>query len=104
MLAGVVLWWLYLGFAVSVVALAAGLSRSVVGAAGITVVVLLVLPLGAEVVGVVKPWMPSTLVGSLTALADGGSVTSFLRSAAVAIVATAACLLTAVRLLSRREI
>jgi ABC-2 type transport system permease protein len=104
MIAGIVLWWLYLGFAVSVVALAAGLSRSVVGAAGLTVVVLLVLPLGAEVLGAVKPWMPSTLVGSLTALADGGSVTSFLRAAAVATLTAAACLVAAVRLLARREL
>ncbi len=104
MLAGIVCWWLYLGFAVSVVTLAAGLSRSVVGAAGLTVVVLVALPLGAQVVGVIEPWVPSTLVGSLSALADGEPMSSFLRAAAVAVVATAACLFAGIRLLARREV
>lgn len=104
MLAGVAYWVLYLAFAVSVVALGAALARSVIGTAGLTAVALLVLPIGAQVVAAVRPWMPSTLVGALTELADGASPADFLRSAGVAIAMTAACLLAATRLLERREL
>ena len=104
MLAGIVFWALYLAFAVSVVALAAGLSRGVVGAAGITVVVLLVLPLGAQLVRVTEPWMPSTLVGALVAMVDGGSPVEYLRAAAAAAVLTPAALWLSIRLLARREL
>jgi ABC-2 type transport system permease protein len=104
MLAGIAYWALYLVFAVSVVALAAGLSRSVVGAAGITVVVLLVLPLGAQLVRAVEPWMPSTLVGALVSMVDGDSPTAFLRAAASAGVLSAGALWGSARLLARREL
>ena len=104
MLAGIAYWAIYLGFAVSVVALCAGVSRSVIGTAGFTAVILLVVPIGAEVIGGLKPWMPSTLVGSLTALAEGESSSAFVRAALVAVVAGAACLVGSVRLLSRREL
>jgi hypothetical protein len=104
MLAGTLYWGVYLAFAVGVVALGAALVRSVIGAAGLTVVVLLAMPLGAEIIGSVKPWMPSTLVGSLTALVDGASAADFLRAATVALLATVACLVSASRLLARREV
>lgn len=104
MLAGIAYWSAYLVFSVAVVALAAGILRSVIGAAGLTVVVLLALPIVGEVFGAAKPWLPSTLVGSLVQLVEGSSVTSFLRAAAVALVAAAACLLVSARLLARREV
>jgi ABC-2 type transport system permease protein len=104
MASGIACWSVYLVFVVSVVALAAGVVRSVIGAAGVTVVVLLALPIVGEVFGSVKPWLPSTLVGSLVELVDGASPASFLRAAAVALVLAAACLLGSARLLARREV
>jgi ABC-2 type transport system permease protein len=101
---GIVAWALYLAFAVSVVALAAGLSRSVVGTAGITVVVLLALPLGAQVLHVVEPWMPSTLVGAVVDLVEGGSAADYLPAAVSAVVCTGVALWASTRLLARREL
>lgn len=104
MLVGIGYWVLYLSFTVAVVALAAALVRSVVGVAGLTAVVLLLLPLLGEVVAVMKPWLPSTLVGAVVELIGGASAVSFLRAAAVAALAAAVCLVAAVRLLARREV
>lgn len=104
MVAGIAYWCLYLAFAVSVVALAAGLARSMIGVAGITLVVLLVLPLGAQIVGAVEPWVPSALVGAITEIADGAAVTDYLRAASAAVLGTAACLVAARLLLERREV
>jgi len=104
MLVGIVYWEIYLAFVIGVVALGAALTRSVIGVAGLTVVVLLAMPLGAEVFGTAEPWMPSTLVGSLPALVDGASASEFLRAGVVAILTAGACLVAAVRLLARREI
>jgi len=102
--AGIVAWFLYLAFAVSVVALSAGLSRSVVGAAGLTVVVLLVLPILAEVFPVVRPWSPSTLVGAMVDMVDGASAGDFVRAAAVAAGLCMGALWGSIRLLVRREV
>ena len=104
MLAGTLAWTLYLAFAVSVVALAAGLSRSVVGAAGLTVVVLLVLPVVAEVFPAVRQWAPSTLVGAIVEMVDGRSATDFARAAAVSVGLSAGALWGSMRLLARREV
>jgi ABC-2 type transport system permease protein len=101
--AGPVLVAVYLSFAVAVVACAAGMSRGVIGAGGIALVVLIVLPLLAQL-RVLADWMPSALVGAPTALADGEPVTSFLRAVGVTVVATAALLWLAGRLLDRREV
>jgi len=104
MLVGIACWALFLGFAVALVALSAGIVRSVIGAAGITVAALLLLPLVGEVLPAVKPWLPSTLVGALSELADGGGTTAYLRAAVVAVLAVPACLAISGRLLARREI
>jgi hypothetical protein len=104
MLAGTLYWALYLLFAVSMVALAAGVSRSVVGAAGLTAVALLVLPIVAQVVPAVRPWVPSALVGSLVELVDGAPAADFVRAAVVALACSAAALWGSVRLLARREV
>jgi ABC-2 type transport system permease protein len=94
---------LYLAFAVAVVAAAAGLARSVIGAGGLALVVLIALPILAEV-RVLEPWLPSALVGSATEIAEGETATAFLRSAAVAALATPVLLWLSVRLLARREV
>ena len=104
MLGGIGCWTLYLTFVVSVVALAAGMVRGVVGVAGLTVVALLVLPLIGELVPGVKPWLPSTLVGSLVELVDGASLESFARAAITAGCGAALCLAISARLLARREV
>jgi hypothetical protein len=75
----------------------------VIGAGGLALVVLIALPILAEV-RVLEPWLPSALVGSVTAIAEGEEATAFLRSAAVAALATPALLWLSVRLLGRREI
>ncbi|HEX9122176.1 MAG TPA: hypothetical protein VF984_02285 [Actinomycetota bacterium] len=103
MLAGLVYGSLYLAFAVAVVALSAGLARSVVGVVGLALAFLIALPILGQI-GVVKPWLPSELVGAPVALVEGGSAASFLRAAGVSVAATAAALWTAARLLADREI
>jgi ABC-2 type transport system permease protein len=104
MIAGILAWALYLAFAVSMVALAAGVSRSVLGTAGLTVVALLVLPIVAEVVPTLGPWSPSTLVGAIVEMVDGRAATEFVRPALVSIGLSAAGLWGSVRLLARREV
>lgn len=95
---------LYLGFAIAVVALAAGLARSVIGAGGIALAVLIAMPIAGQVLPWLEPWLPSTLVGAPTAIADGGSAGPFLRAAVVAAVGVPTVLWGAVRLLARREV
>jgi len=103
MILGLVFAVLYLGFAVAVVALAAALARSVVGAAGIALAVLVALPIIAQI-GVLRAWLPSALVGAPVTLSIGGGAGDYLRAAATSIVAAVAGLWLAVRLLGRREI
>lgn len=103
LLAGGAFGVLYLAFAVAVVAATAGIARSVIGAGGIALVVLIALPILAEIPAL-EPWLPSALVGAPTAIAEGEAATGFLRSAAVAAVATPALLWLCVRLLGRREV
>lgn len=104
MLVGWALWVLYLAFAVAVVALAAGLVRSTVAVTAVSVGLLL----GIALIGLVpplEPWLPSTLVGSPSALAAGVAVPSdYGRAALVAVVATAGALAAAMALVRRREL
>jgi putative cofactor-binding repeat protein len=104
MLGGIAGWAIYLAFAVSVVALAAGVSRSVVGTAGLTVVALLLLPIAADVFPAIRPWSPSTLVGAIVEMVDGAAALGYARAALVAIGLGAAAVWGSVRLLSRREV
>lgn len=104
MLAGMVAWAVYLALAVALVALGAGLSRSVVGAAGLAAVALLLMPIVAEVVPAIRPWSPSTLVGAIVEMVDGGSAADFGRAIAVSIALTAVVLWVAIRLIARREV
>jgi ABC-2 type transport system permease protein len=102
LLAGMAFGALYLAFAVAVVACTAGLARSVIGAGGLALVVLIVLPIVGQIPAV-EPWLPSALVGAPTAIADGEPAMDFLRAAVVAVAAAAGFLAAAVRLLARRE-
>jgi ABC-2 type transport system permease protein len=103
MLAGTVYAWVYLAFAVAVVAFVSALARSVLTVIGISVVVLLALPI-LGVVQALSPWLPSALVGALDALARGADATQYLRAAAVSLVVTAGLLAATVLLLRRREL
>jgi ABC-2 type transport system permease protein len=102
MLAAIVYGAIYLVFAVAVVALFAGVTRSVIGAAASTLAVLLLLPLLTQIEAL-GPWVPSELVGAPVSLADGASVTTFARAAIVALVGAAAAVSLSVRLLAGRE-
>jgi ABC-2 type transport system permease protein len=103
LLAGGVFGVLYLAFAIAVVSCAAGVARSVIGAGGLALGVLVLLPLLAQVPAL-EPWMPSTLVGAPTAIAGGDPATAFLRAAMVAAGAGAALVWGSIRLLARREV
>lgn len=104
MLAGMLYGVIYLVFAVAVTALATAVVRTTLTAVALSVVTLLALPLLALLPGVGE-WLPSDLLGALDALAAGAATASdYLGATAVALVATAALLLGAVRLLDRRDI
>jgi ABC-2 type transport system permease protein len=103
LVAGALYGGLYLTFAVSVVAAAAGVARSVIGAAGLTLVVLILLPALGEIPAF-EPWVPSALVGSPTDIAQGVAAGHFLRAAAVSALATAGLAAASGWLLARREI
>jgi hypothetical protein len=102
LVAGLVAGTLYLAFAIAVVACAAGLARSVIGAGGLALVVLIALPILGQVTAL-EPWLPSSLVGAPTALAEGAPASDFARAAVVTVALTPALLAGAVRLLARRE-
>ncbi len=94
---------LYLVFAIAVVSCAAGVARSVIGAGGLALGGLVLLPVLAQVPAL-EPWLPSALVGAPTAIADGDPASAFLRAAAVTVAAGAALVWGSVRLLARREV
>jgi ABC-2 type transport system permease protein len=94
---------LYLVFAVAVVACAAGVARSAIGAGGLAIGLLVLLPILAQVPAL-EPWLPSALVGAPTAIAEGESAAGFLRAGLVTAAAIPALVLASGRLLARREI
>ena len=104
MLAGIAAWAIYLAFVVATVALSAGVSRSVVGTAGLTAVALLLLPIAVQVFPALRPWSPSTLVGAIVEMVEGAAATDYVRAALVALGVALAALWGSVRLLSRREV
>jgi ABC-2 type transport system permease protein len=63
LLAGAAYGAVYLTFAVAVVAAAAGMARSAIGAGGLAIVLLILLPVAA-LIPALEPWSPSALVGS----------------------------------------
>jgi ABC-2 type transport system permease protein len=94
---------IYLAFVVALVAFAASISRSVLGAGGIAIVTLIVLPLLGQLERF-RWWVPSALVGAPTALTTGEGIGRFIRPASVAVVLSVALVAAASRLLDRREI
>jgi ABC-2 type transport system permease protein len=103
MIVGIALGVLYVGFAVGVVAFAAGLVRGTGATIGVALAFLLLMPVLA-LVPVIAQWLPSHLVGALDALAAGGDPGEYLRAAAVTVVATVLLLWGAVTLAGRREL
>jgi ABC-2 type transport system permease protein len=103
MLVGIGLSWLYLAFAVAVVALAAGLARGTLGTVATAAGVLLALPV-LGVVDVIGDWLPSRLVLSPDALLRGAEAGDFAGAAVVTVLLTGALLAAAVILLRRREL
>jgi len=88
--AGVLCGVVYLAFAVAVTALATSLARNTVASAGITLAILLALPLLADI-HVIANWVPSALVGAPADLVAGTQhLSHFLPALAVAAVAAAA--------------
>jgi ABC-2 type transport system permease protein len=102
-LAGAVCSAAYLAFAVAVVAAAASLARGTLGTVGISLGVLLVLPV-LGLIDPVHPWLPSTLVQAPAELLGGSSIPDFARALAVALVAVPLLLRTATHRLARREV
>lgn len=93
---------LYLAFAVAVVAVAASFTRQAITAVLLSVGILVVLPI-LQVVAVIEPWLPSTLLGAPTALLAGVPLAELLRAAVVTVVVTGLLLLVAIRRLDARE-
>jgi ABC-2 type transport system permease protein len=94
---------LYLAFAVAVVAFMASTVRSQVGTVFASLGALLALPMLA-MIEVLRPWLPSELLTAVLAMVEGAPAGDFLRSTAVAVVATLALLWSAAVRLERREL
>lgn len=102
--AGVACAVVYLAFAIALTALATSLARNTVASAGITLAILLALPLLADV-HAISNWVPSALVGAPADLVSGAyQLPHYLPALGVAVVAGAGALALAVRLLHSREI
>ncbi len=102
--AGVLCGVVYLAFAVAITALGTSLARNTVAAAGLTLAILLALPLLADV-HAISNWVPSALAGAPASLVAGTYQLSHYRPAlAVAVIAGAGALALAVRQLESREI
>ena len=103
MLAGIAASWLYLAFAVAVVAVWAALARGVLATVAASAVTLLALPI-LSVFEALAPWLPSELLGAPDALVRGAEIGDYWRAALMAVLVTAALLAAAVALLRRREL
>jgi len=104
MLAGILCGAAYLVFAVAVTALAASMVRSTLATVGITLAVLLLLPI-AGTLRAVDRWLPTTLATAPVDLLNGAHrLSHHLPTFAVAVVVSAAALAIAVLRLRTREI
>jgi len=104
MLAGILCGAAYLVFAVSLTALAASLARSTLAVSGITLAVLLVLPI-ASTFRTIHDWLPSALVNAPVDLVSGAhQLPHYLPALAVTVAGSAAALTIAVSRLRTREI
>jgi ABC-2 type transport system permease protein len=103
MLLGMLLTSIYLAFAVAVVALAASFARGPLVIVPLAAGLLIVVPL-LGLVGAIREWLPSLLLGSLVGLVVGVPPVEYLRPALVTLVATALLLWLAAARLDRREL
>jgi ABC-2 type transport system permease protein len=103
MLLGTGLVGLYLAFAVAVTALAASIMRGVLAVVPLAAGLLIAVPL-LGLLAPIRSWLPSMLLGALTALPAGVPFGEFVRPALVTVLATAALLAIAVVRLERREL
>jgi len=101
-LAGSLMLALYLAFAVAAAGFFASLMRSVPGTALITVGLLILLGL-AGLIPVVKPWLPSELVGAFDGLVAGEGFV-YWRSVASTVLLSGAGIVASIFLMQRREI
>jgi len=102
-LAGLLCGVVNLAFSVAVVALAASITRGVLGTIGLSLSMLLLLPL-LGTIGAVHDWLPSTLIAAPAELLSDHTLGDYLPSLAVAVTATPLLLLLAIRGLQRREV
>jgi len=103
-LAGILCGTAYLVFAVAVTTLAASFARSTLATSGITLVILLILPI-TSTFHALDRWLPSTLVDAPVNLVSGAhQLPYYLPALAVTVTASAAALATAVLRLQSREI
>jgi ABC-2 type transport system permease protein len=103
MLLGMLLTSIYLAFAVAVVALAASFARGPLVIVPLAAGLLIVVPL-LGLVGAIREWLPSLLLGSLVGLVVGVPPVEYLRPALVTLAATALLLWLAAARLDRREL
>jgi len=103
MLAGILCACVYLAFAVAVTSAAASVVRGMVGTIGLTVVVLLLLPI-ADTLHAVQDWLPSTLASAPVNLLNGAHLSHYLPAFGVTVAASAALLAVAVARLGAREV
>ena len=103
MLLGMLLTSLYLAFAVAVTAAASSYARAPLVIVPIAAGLLIVLPL-LGLVGAIRDWLPSNLLGSLVGLVVGVPPVEYLRPALVTVIATAGLLWLATARLERREL
>ena len=103
MLAGLLCGSVYLVFAVSVAAAAASVARGTLAALGITLAVLLGLPL-LGLAGPLHPWLPSTLLTAPVALLTHANLGDYLPALATAAAGSALLLALATSRLARREV
>jgi ABC-2 type transport system permease protein len=103
MLVGTLLGSLYLAFAVALVAAMAAVTRTVVTTVFAALAILLMLPV-LGLLGAVKPWLPSELVGAPTSVVAGVPPNEFTRAVIVTVAVTAALLALASARQSAREL
>jgi ABC-2 type transport system permease protein len=104
MLAGTLCGVVYFILATAIAAFASALVRSTIGAVGIALGLLILLPV-ASAIRPIAGWLPSALVGAPASLVNGSyQLPHYVPALAVSAVAVAAALAATVRLLSRREI
>lgn len=104
MVLGIALGALFLAFAVAVVALAASLVRATVAAAGLALGALLAMGILGGLGGDLGQWLPTTLLSAMTGLVRDAQPADYLPASIVTVAATAAALVAATALGSRREL